>query len=271
MYNKKNTHQNLGDNSVRIKTDIISCNYDQRPTNTTLQYIILHYTEVEEQEALRLLTTKAGNVSAHYLISTNGEVRELVPPSYRAWHAGKSYWRGSTNLNDCSIGIEIVNNGKEEFRREQIEALLQLLEYLCANYKIARTNILGHSDIATARKIDPGLFFPWELLAAYNFGEWYKIDQPVTSEFLLTYDTTGAKVLKMQNLLAQYGYLISQTGVFNEETNYVIRAFLSHFQRHYLIKSIGIKQYWTDQTKYSWDTYSQTILEALIKEQNQLQ
>ncbi len=145
-----------------------SPNFNERQLPVTM--IVLHYTGMESAEAaLARLTDPAAEVSAHYLIDEDGTIHRLVPEDKRAWHAGKSHWRGITDVNSASIGIELVNPGHEfgyrEFTGPQIEALIPLLQEIKQRYDITRGNIVGHSDIAPTRKQDPGELFPWGQLA----------------------------------------------------------------------------------------------------------
>ena len=132
--------------------------------------LVLHYTGMQDAAAaIQRLTDPAAEVSAHYLIAEDGQVVRLVDEDKRAWHAGKSYWRGITDINSASIGIELVNPGHEHgyraFPEEQMAALLPLMAEIVQRYGITRGNIVGHSDIAPPRKQDPGELFDWERLA----------------------------------------------------------------------------------------------------------
>ncbi|MBT2132887.1 N-acetylmuramoyl-L-alanine amidase [Croceibacterium sp. LX-88] len=135
--------------------------------------VVLHYTEMESAEAsIARLTDPEAKVSAHYLIGEDGEVVRLVPETKRAWHAGASYWRGIRDVNSASIGIELQHPGHalgyREFAEEQIEALVPLLHRIVREYNIPRANVVAHSDVAPARKTDPGELFPWDRLAEYH-------------------------------------------------------------------------------------------------------
>lgn len=146
-----------------------SPNFDQRRPNI----IILHHTtNATAERALQTLTDAARQVSAHYLIGRDGQNYALVDEANRAWHAGDSWWGGSSDLNSASIGIELDNAGDEPFAEAQINSLLVLLEELLTRYRIPAENILGHGDVAPTRKVDPSKFFPWERLAANGFGLW---------------------------------------------------------------------------------------------------
>src|SRR5690348_10600615 len=135
--------------------------------------IVLHYTGMPDAEgALDRLTSPEAKVSCHYLVDEDGTVYRLVDERMRAWHAGKSRWRGITDVNSASVGIEIVNPGHEfgyrSFPEEQIDALIPLMAEIKERYGITRGNIVGHSDVAPARKRDPGELFPWEKLARHR-------------------------------------------------------------------------------------------------------
>lgn len=135
--------------------------------------VVLHYTEMASAaDALARLTDADAKVSAHYLISEAGEVIRLVDEDKRAWHAGQSYWRGHPDVNSASIGIELDHPGHalgyRDFADAQIDALVPLLARIVHDYDIPRSNVVGHSDVAPARKIDPGELFPWDRLAQYK-------------------------------------------------------------------------------------------------------
>ncbi|MEO5611927.1 MAG: N-acetylmuramoyl-L-alanine amidase, partial [Sphingomicrobium sp.] len=145
-----------------------SPNFDDRASPVSM--IVLHYTGMPDAEgALDRLTSPESKVSAHYLVDENGSIYRLVDEADRAWHAGKSRWRGVADVNSASVGIEIVNPGHEfgyrPFPDEQIAALIPLVSAIKERHAIGRGNIVGHSDVAPARKEDPGDLFPWEALA----------------------------------------------------------------------------------------------------------
>lgn len=145
-----------------------SPNFDDRGRD--VDTIILHYTGMQTgAAALARLCDKAAGVSAHYLVEENGDVYRLVDEEKRAWHAGVSSWKGESDTNARSIGIEIVNSGHEwgyrDFPPAQIEAVIELVKDIRARHNISPTRVLGHSDVAPRRKEDPGEKFPWGLLA----------------------------------------------------------------------------------------------------------
>ena len=143
-----------------------SKNFDSRKYK--IQFIVLHYTETENLEkAIDLLTSKKRKVSSHFVVDTDGQIYNLVSESKRAWHAGESSWKGLQDMNSRSIGIEIVNPGEKKLKnypKAQIKQLINLIHFLEEKFKIPFYNILGHSDIAPQRKIDPGKHFPWKEL-----------------------------------------------------------------------------------------------------------
>lgn len=148
--------------------DTPSPNFDERLLPVSI--VVLHYTGMQTAEAaIDRLRDPAAKVSAHYLIAEDGQVLRMVAEEKRAWHAGKSRWRGIEDVNSASIGIEIVNPGHEfgyrPFLEEQIDALIPLLAGIKERYGTTRGNVVGHSDIAPTRKQDPGELFPWSRLA----------------------------------------------------------------------------------------------------------
>lgn len=154
-----------------VHRTVLSPNFDDR--TLPIEMVVIHYTEMESKDfALSRLTDPEAKVSAHYLIGEDGEVIRLVPEDKRAWHAGVSYWRGHKDVNSASIGIELDHPGHRfgyrDFSEPQFEALVTLVARLVRDYDIPRANVVGHSDIAPARKIDPGELFPWDRLAEYG-------------------------------------------------------------------------------------------------------
>ena len=155
-----------------------------------IKFIVIHYTGMQsERECVERLSSNKSQVSTHYLINRAGSIIKMVNEKNTAWHAGKSKWKNFINLNNQSIGIELVNKGHqfgyENFSKKQISKLILLCEFLIKKYKIKKSNILGHSDIAPLRKKDPGEKFPWQFLSKKKIGYWYGINK---------------KVIKKQNL-----------------------------------------------------------------------
>ncbi|HEY0414398.1 MAG TPA: N-acetylmuramoyl-L-alanine amidase [Allosphingosinicella sp.] len=148
--------------------DAPSPNFDERTLPVSM--LVLHYTGMPDAEgAIARLREPAAKVSAHYVVAEDGQVLRLVAEEKRAWHAGRSWWRGVTDINSASVGIEIVNPGHEfgyrPFPEEQVDALIPLVAGIVARYAIRPAYVVGHSDIAPTRKEDPGELFPWARLA----------------------------------------------------------------------------------------------------------
>ena len=147
--------------------------FDER--TAPIDSIIIHCSAFPARQAIE--TFREAQVSAHYIIDFNGKIIPLVDEDKRAWHAGKSFWRGRESLNNCSIGIEICHSslGQSAYDIRQIKSLIRLCQRLMRKYHIKAQNMLGHSDIAPARKADPGKCFPWPYLARHGIGRWYNI------------------------------------------------------------------------------------------------
>jgi len=189
-----------------------SPNCDPRPADAPVDMLVLHYTGMKTAEdALARMCDAEAKVSAHYCIDEDGKVTRLVPEDKRAWHAGASYWRGETDINARSIGIELVNPGHEfgyrPFPEVQITTLTLLASAILRRHPIPPRNVVGHSDIAPARKQDPGELFDWPRLARVKIGLW-----PEPAEA----DSTD-----VPNMLAAYGYEPGEA------------AALTAFQRHF--------------------------------------
>ena len=159
----------------------MSPNYDARPDGAVIDMLVLHYTGMQSaQAAIGRLCDPASRVSSHYVVEEDGRVHALVPEAARAWHAGVSNWRGRTELNAFSVGIEIVNPGHEwgyrPFPALQMAAVCELCLAILSRHPIAPRNVVGHSDIAPSRKQDPGELFDWPGLAANGVGLWPAAD-----------------------------------------------------------------------------------------------
>lgn len=158
-------------NDELVHREVLSPNFGQRLLPISMA--VIHYTEMATADAaLQRMCDPEAEVSAHYLITEAGEVIRLVPEEQRAWHAGASYWRGHKDVNSASIGIELDHPGHalgyRPFADAQVEALVPLLARMVKAHDIPRANVIGHSDVAPARKTDPGELFPWERLAEYG-------------------------------------------------------------------------------------------------------
>jgi N-acetylmuramoyl-L-alanine amidase len=195
--------------------------------------IILHYTGMPTAEgALMRMRTADSEVSAHYLVDETGLVYALVPEEQRAWHAGKSFWRGETDINSLSIGIEIANPGDEfgyePFPDPQIAAVIELLGDIRTRWTIPDARILGHSDIAPGRKKDPGELFPWKRLAQAGHGLWA---EPLAAPgAALREGDTGTGVFALQAGLTRLGYDCAPSGDYDAWTATVVTAFQMHWR-----------------------------------------
>ncbi len=160
------------------KTDTLNYGkYAVGTTNFNLRkpnYVVIHHTAQDSVgQTLQTFTLPRTQVSAHYVISRDGEIYHMLNDYYRAWHGGVGMWGNNMDLNSSSIGIELDNNGSATFTEPQIQSLLDVLKQLKEKYNIPAKNFIGHSDIAPSRKVDPNANFPWERLAEEGYGLWY--------------------------------------------------------------------------------------------------
>ena len=217
------------------------------------EYIIIHYTaNCSYADNWRAFFNPFRPVSTHYLIGADGNIIQMVPESKRAWHAGKSCWGTNSDLNSSSIGIELIDpgfsdtdknpcplpscfwnqsNGKHifgstktwyNFSAQQITSMISLCKEIMQRYQIPACNILGHSDIAFTRKMDPGPLFPWKMLAEQGVGIWWNNLQPMSSW----------TIKELQEKLKQYGYCIDITGEQDQQTKNAVQAFQMHFEQN---------------------------------------
>jgi N-acetylmuramoyl-L-alanine amidase len=204
-----------------------SPNFDARPDGAPVDMLILHYTGMRTaEEALARLCDPDARVSAHYTIDRDGRVYRHVDEEMRAWHAGVSFWAGERNINGRSVGVELVNPGHEfgyvPFEKAQVGALIDLASEILERHPIPPHRVLGHSDVAPARKSDPGELFPWMHLAEFGIGFFPPVDRraPAREGTLL-----GSHVA---TLLAEFGYGLPPHVDVPLET--VVVAFQRHFQ-----------------------------------------
>jgi len=202
-----------------VHREVPSPNWNERKLPITM--VVMHYTGMTSAaEAIERLCDPAAEVSAHYLIDEDGTVVRLVDEANRAWHAGRAYWRGVTDINSASIGIEMVNPGHEHgyrpFTDAQLEALVPLLADIMRRHGIAPANVIGHSDVAPSRKTDPGELFDWDMLARYRL----TLARP-KPRMRLIYDNDGAFYLALERL----GYDIADRSA-------AIRAFERRWRPH---------------------------------------
>lgn len=199
-----------------------------------LDMLVLHYTGMASgREALARLCDPASKVSAHYLVEEDGTIIKLIAESRRAFHAGLSSWRGATDINSRSIGIEIVNGGHDfglpDFPARQIEAVIRLCKDIQSRWRIPAANILAHSDIAPSRKRDPGEKFPWRLLYDAGIGLWVS-PEPLSEGPALRISDTGESVARLKGMLSDYGYGAGKDALFDETLRDVVMAFQRRFR-----------------------------------------
>ena len=208
-----------------------SPNFDQRRGPPDM--VVVHYTGMATgAEALERLRDPEAKVSAHYVIEEDGRIYELVPEERRAWHAGVSFWKGEKDVNAVSIGIELVNPGHDfgypDFPEMQVEALIGLLDAIRGRWTIPNARILGHSDVAPERKIDPGEKFPWKRLALDGHGLWIEPDAAPGAPLAL--GDEGPGVFALQAGLTRLGYDSAPSGQYDDYTETIIKAFQRHWR-----------------------------------------
>ncbi|WP_242388188.1 N-acetylmuramoyl-L-alanine amidase [Cardinium endosymbiont of Encarsia pergandiella] len=217
---------------------IIDYSHPSKNFNRRISSLVMHYTALDLEESLTALTGQFTGVSAHYLVPKTAldgarKVFNLVPDHKRSWHAGVSAWKNRTNLNDTSIGIEIVNlgykdeNGKriwEPFTDYQIETIILLAKQIVQDYGIKPTNIVGHADIAPGRKQDPGPFFPWKKLYENGVGAFYDASELDLKQKI------NIDIEQLQKDLKTYGYPVNITGTLDIDTRNTLISFQMHFR-----------------------------------------
>ncbi|MBI1198348.1 MAG: N-acetylmuramoyl-L-alanine amidase [Phenylobacterium sp.] len=209
-----------------------SPNFDVRTAPPSI--LVLHYTGMKTgPEALDRLRDPEAKVSSHYMVEEDGRVFSLVAEERRAWHAGVSYWRGRRNINGDSIGIEIVNPGHEfgyrPFPEAQIAAVIELVGDIRGRWMIEDRDIVGHADVAPARKEDPGELFPWKRLAEAGHGLWVETDAAPGAP--IGEGEEGAAVFALQAGFTRLGYDLPPSGKFDADTAAVVRAFQRHWRQ----------------------------------------
>tara|TARA_B100002051_G_scaffold111955_1_gene106581 strand:- start:195 stop:938 length:744 start_codon:yes stop_codon:yes gene_type:complete len=212
-----------------------SKNFDKR-NDAEILYIIIHYTAIGTlAESIKFLCDPKKRVSCHYLISQNGEIYSLVSEKNRAWHAGKSFWNSHVDINSMSIGIELDysdNKKNNKFTKKMIRSLVNLLKVLKKKYKIKTENILGHSDIAPYRKIDPGENFTWNLLYKYKVAFKPKKKKQVESNQIKIWLKNMFKSRKNE-IIFILGFIGYDTSLAKENNN-LFEKLLANYQRRYL-------------------------------------
>ena len=209
-----------------------SPNFDKKKRSyKSIKFLVIHYTGMQsERESIKRLCNPKSKVSSHYLINQNGKVYRLVTDNRTAWHAGKSCWGKYKNLNKNSIGIEMVNKGHKfgytNFKKKQLSNLIKICQNLIKKYKIKKQNIVGHSDIAPLRKLDPGEKFPWKKLGNNKIGIWHNLKESHLIKFRKIKIVNKSKV-EFINKLKKIGYC------FNLSRKGNLTKITKAFQRHY--------------------------------------
>jgi len=211
-----------------------SPSYGTRNNGRVVDMLVLHYTGMETAEAaLDWLTRAEAKVSAHYLVDEEGRVAQLVAEADRAWHAGLGAWAGETDLNSCSIGIEVQNPGHDFGCPAFLEGQMQAVEALChdilSRYTIPPERVLGHSDVAPGRKRDPGEKFDWARLARAGIGLWVE-PAPLAGDEGLGEGDENESVAALQRDLRDYGYGVEVTSTYGKGVEHVVEAFQRHFR-----------------------------------------
>lgn len=197
--------------------------------------LVLHYTGMASgAAALARLRDPLSEVSAHYLVFEDGGIVQMVPEARRAWHAGAGMWKGETDINARSIGVEIVHpghaGGLPPYPAAQVDAVIALTRDILGRWPIPPERVLAHSDIAPERKEDPGETFPWDRLAAAGIGHWVPPATLRDGRFFAQGDA-GQPVEALQAMFALYGYDLPVTGLFDARTRAVVTAFQRHFRQ----------------------------------------
>lgn len=215
-----------------------SPNFGERRDGLAPDMLILHYTGMESVEgAMRWLCDSQSEVSAHYLVFDDGRIVQMVAEANRAWHAGKSYWAGEQDINSRSIGIEVANAGYlhcdeasdlPEFPDAQMAALEALCRDIVVRNAIPAGRVLGHSDVAPGRKHDPGEKFDWKRLAEAGIGLW--CDAKAREGKRYGIGDRGEEVITLQRAFAAFGYGLEITGIYDDRTRAVVRAFQQHWR-----------------------------------------
>ena len=197
----------------------------------SIKIIVIHYTGMQsERESIIRLCNPESKVSSHFLIGQNGKVYQLVKNYHVAWHAGKSCWGKYKNLNKNSIGIELVNKGHnlgyKNFKKKQLLSLIKICKILIKKYKIKKQNIVGHSDVAPLRKVDPGEKFPWQKLARKKIGVWHYCRPEFLKKYRRNKNFTKTEKKEFNKNLKKIGYC------FNKSSSVFLKT-MKAFQRHY--------------------------------------
>jgi N-acetylmuramoyl-L-alanine amidase len=214
---------------------LASPNFEPRRGGPKPSILLLHYTGLAScAKAIDWLARPESKVSCHYVVDESGRITQMVAEAMRAWHAGVSYWGGEQDINSASVGIEIHNPGHEagypDFTESQMAALEALCRDIVVRHGIRPERVLAHSDVAPARKRDPGEKFDWARLARAGVGHWVA---PAPDDFLdrgVGLGDSGPLIAEVQAMLSRYGYGIEPTGQYEAKTEFVVKAFQRHFR-----------------------------------------
>jgi N-acetylmuramoyl-L-alanine amidase len=212
-----------------------SPNHGERKGGAKIDMLVMHYTGMRDaRAAIDKLCNPHSEVSAHYVVLEDGHIVQCVQEERRAWHAGQAFWAGETDINSCSIGIEVANPGHDHgypnFPRRQIAAVAALCRSIFTRHRIPPQRVLGHSDVAPARKQDPGEKFPWRTLYSSGIGLWVKPAPITPSGPMHVLGEKGPAVTEAQELLVRYGYNVPSSGYLDAATRDAIAAFQRHFR-----------------------------------------
>jgi len=220
-----------GPDCCHVQDIVASPNIGDRRGGMRPTMLIMHYTGLETAErSIAVLSDPICEVSSHYVVDVDGRITQMVREADRAWHAGRSFWQGETDINSCSIGIEIQNPGNEVFPKSQMRAVELLAGDIVRRHDMQPENVLGHSDIAPQRKIDPGEKFDWQGLHRAGIGHWVPPHAIAGRPPAVDPATPHDAVRTCQHLLRSYGYDIACDGLLTEEAERVISAFQRHFR-----------------------------------------
>ncbi len=224
---------------MKIK-NYYSPNFDRKKrSNKSIKLIVIHYTGMQsERESIIKLCDPKSKVSSHFVINQSGKIYRLINDNQVAWHAGESCWGKFKNVNKNSIGIELVNKGHEfgyeNFRKEQLLSLKKICKKIIKKYKIKKQNIVGHSDIAPLRKIDPGEKFPWKDMAKTKIGIWYSCNEAHLQRLRKKRISLNERIKFIKNL-KKIGYC------FNSKNKTLLSKTIEAFQRKYRVRLINGK------------------------------
>jgi len=229
-----------------------SLSFGIRKKDSSLNYIIIHYSAIKSyKEALSYLSERKNKVSSHFFINKSGEIFYLVDLKNRAWHAGRSYWKGIIDINSESIGIEMDNSGHhydfENYNPKQIKSLIRLLKYISKRFNINKQNVLGHSDISPYRKIDPGERFPWKKLNKNNLSflpnKLLRNKKNKIERYLEKKLDNRNKKYRLLYMLNKIGYDIRAAKKDKKKYYMLIKAYQMHYRQSLVSGKLDLETY----------------------------